>query len=77
MFFQVFYSLISSYWEYCSHYMLPCDTYCFFSLDHRYFMETAFVYGKHYKFVVTTEKAMPGVKGCVITPFHECQLDAF
>ena len=57
--------------------MLPCDTYCFFSIDHRYFMETAFVYGKHYKFVVTTEKAMPGVKGCVITPFHECQLDAF
>ena len=32
-------------------------------------METAFVYGKEYKFVITTEKSMPGAQGYVSNTF--------
>jgi len=41
--------------------------------DHRYFMETAFVYGKEYKFVITTEKSMPGVQGDGTLWYYQCK----
>ncbi|XP_065056625.1 thioredoxin domain-containing protein 16-like [Rhopilema esculentum] len=41
--------------------------------DHRMFLEAAFVYGKEYQFVVTTEKSMPGLKGDGSLWYYQCK----